>query len=125
MQASPEVQRALATIRAVLEDLAPEAPLTVDQPSTSEVEEARRALNVLSKKPPSVVWDHQPMKTTRPFRTTPVRSSATTISSVGRTPFKPRVAASTSGNSNATAATTAKGSDGVRMSTSVSSKQLS
>jgi hypothetical protein len=48
MQASPEVQRALATIRAVLEDLAPEAPLAVDQPSVSEVEEARRALNVLS-----------------------------------------------------------------------------
>jgi hypothetical protein len=48
MQASPEVRRALATIRAVLEELAPEAPLTVDQPSTSEVEEARRALNMLS-----------------------------------------------------------------------------
>jgi hypothetical protein len=48
MQASPEVQRALATIRAALEDLAPEAPLAVDQPSTSEVEEARRALNVLA-----------------------------------------------------------------------------
>jgi hypothetical protein len=47
MQASPEVQRALATIHAVLEDLTPEAPLAVDQPSTSEVEEARRALNVL------------------------------------------------------------------------------
>jgi hypothetical protein len=48
MKASPEVQRALATIRAVLEDLAPEAPLAVDQPSTSEVEQARRALSVLS-----------------------------------------------------------------------------
>jgi hypothetical protein len=47
MQASPEVQRALATIHAVLEDLTPEAPLAVNQPSTSEVEEARRALNVL------------------------------------------------------------------------------
>lgn len=47
MEASPEVQRALATIRAALEDLAPEAPLAVDQPSTSEVEEARRALSVL------------------------------------------------------------------------------
>jgi hypothetical protein len=47
MQASPEVQRALATIHAVLEDLTPEAPLAVDQPSISEVEEARRALNVL------------------------------------------------------------------------------
>jgi hypothetical protein len=47
MEASPEVQRALATIRAVIEDLTPEAPLAVDQPSASEVEEARRALNVL------------------------------------------------------------------------------
>jgi hypothetical protein len=47
MEASPEVQRALATIRAVLEDLTPEAPLAVDQPSTTEVEEAQRALNVL------------------------------------------------------------------------------
>jgi hypothetical protein len=47
MQASPEVQRALATIHAVLEDLAPEAPLAVGQPSTSEVEAARRALNLL------------------------------------------------------------------------------
>jgi hypothetical protein len=48
MQPSPEVQRALATIRAVLEELTPEAPLTVDQPSTSEVEQARRALSVLA-----------------------------------------------------------------------------
>jgi hypothetical protein len=47
MEASPEVQRALATIQAVIEDLTPEAPLAVDQPSASEVEEARRALNVL------------------------------------------------------------------------------
>jgi hypothetical protein len=47
MEASPEVQRALATIQAVIEDLTPEAPLAVDQPSTSEVEEARRALSVL------------------------------------------------------------------------------
>jgi hypothetical protein len=37
MEASPEVQRALATIQAVIEDLTPEAPLAVDQPSTSEV----------------------------------------------------------------------------------------
>jgi hypothetical protein len=44
MQASPEVQRALATIHAVLEDLAPEAPLAVGQPSTSEVEAARQRL---------------------------------------------------------------------------------
>jgi hypothetical protein len=47
MEASPEVQRALATIHAVIEDLTPEAPLAVDQPSASEVEEARRALGVL------------------------------------------------------------------------------
>jgi hypothetical protein len=47
MEASPEVQRALATIQAVIEDLTPEAPLAVDQPSTSEVEQARRALNLL------------------------------------------------------------------------------
>ena len=47
MQASPEVQRALATIHAALEELTPEAPLVVGQPSTSEVEEARRALNLL------------------------------------------------------------------------------
>ena len=37
MQASPEVQRALATIHAALEELTPEAPLAVGQPSTSEV----------------------------------------------------------------------------------------
>jgi hypothetical protein len=47
MEASPEVQRALATIRAVLDGLTPEAPLAVDQPSATEVEEAQRALNVL------------------------------------------------------------------------------
>jgi len=37
----------MATIRAVLEELTPEAPLAVDQPSVTDVEEARRAWAVL------------------------------------------------------------------------------
>ena len=47
MEPSLEVERALATIRAVLEDLTPEAPLTVNEPSVAEVDEARRAFGVL------------------------------------------------------------------------------
>jgi hypothetical protein len=47
MQASAEIRRSLATIRIVLEEMTPEAPLAMNQPSTTEVEEARRAFAVL------------------------------------------------------------------------------
>ena len=47
MQGSAEIRHAMATIRAVLEELTPEAPLAVDQPSVTDVEEARRAWAVL------------------------------------------------------------------------------
>ncbi len=47
MQASAEIRRSLATIRIVLEEMTPEAPLAMNQPSTAEVEEARRAFAVL------------------------------------------------------------------------------
>jgi hypothetical protein len=47
MEPSHEIQRALATIRTALEDLTPEAPLSVNEPSFAEVNEARRAFGVL------------------------------------------------------------------------------
>jgi hypothetical protein len=47
MEPSHEIQRALATISTALEDLTPEAPLSVNDPSFAEVDEARRALGVL------------------------------------------------------------------------------
>jgi hypothetical protein len=37
----------LATIKTVLDDFTPEAPLAVDEPSVAEVDEARLALGVL------------------------------------------------------------------------------
>jgi hypothetical protein len=47
MPPTPEVQRALATIKTALDDLTPEAPLAVNEPSVAEVDEARAALGVL------------------------------------------------------------------------------
>jgi hypothetical protein len=47
MEPSHEIRRALATISTALEDLTPEAPLSVNDPSFAEVDEARRALGVL------------------------------------------------------------------------------
>ena len=44
---TPEVHRALTTIKTVLDDLTPEAPLVVNEPSTAEVDAARHALLVL------------------------------------------------------------------------------